>query len=312
MSPDSVARFFPARAGLFDLVVFDEASQIRVADAVGAHGPRAVRWSSSGDSKQMPPTSFAGAVDRRRGRRRADFRDVGRGRGVDPHRVRAGAGAAAVAVVALPQPGRVADRVQQPPVLREPAVVVPGAAHGAVAEPTATASRWCGSTGTFHAVRATGGCCAPTRSRPRRSSPRSGAGSTASPDESPSIGVVTFNAQQRALIETLLRDAGDERLAEALDAAATGCSSRTSRTCRATSATSSSSRPASAPTTKGVLPLNFGPLNRAGGERRLNVAITRARRQVIVFSSFDPEQLRAEETSSVGIKHLRAYLDMAA
>ena len=39
---------------------------------------------------------------------------------------------------------------------------------------------------------------------------------------------------------------------------------------------------------QGQLPLNFGPLNRAGGERRLNVAITRARRQVIVFSSFDP------------------------
>jgi hypothetical protein len=62
---------------------------------------------------------------------------------------------------------------------------------------------------------------------------------------------------------------------------------------------------------RGYLPLNFGPLNRAGGERRLNVAITRARRQVVVFSSFDPDQLRAEETSSVGIKHLRAYLDLA-
>jgi hypothetical protein len=40
--------------------------------------------------------------------------------------------------------------------------------------------------------------------------------------------------------------------------------------------------------------------------------VTRARRQVVLFSSFDPEQLRAEETSSVGIKHLRAYLDLAA
>jgi len=37
---------------------------------------------------------------------------------------------------------------------------------------------------------------------------------------------------------------------------------------------------------RGVLPLNFGPLNLAGGERRLNVAITRARRQVIIYSSF--------------------------
>ena len=39
VSPDSVARFFPAKAAQFDLVVFDEASQIRVADAVGRAGP---------------------------------------------------------------------------------------------------------------------------------------------------------------------------------------------------------------------------------------------------------------------------------
>ena len=61
-----------------------------------------------------------------------------------------------------------------------------------------------------------------------------------------------------------------------------------------------------------MLPLNFGPLNSAGGERRLNVAITRARRQVIVFSSFDPDELRAEQTSARGIKDLRAYLELAA
>ncbi|HYO36916.1 MAG TPA: AAA domain-containing protein, partial [Geodermatophilus sp.] len=58
VSPDSVARFFPAEAGLFDLVVFDEASQIRVADAVGALG-RAKAAVVVGDSRQMPPTSFA-------------------------------------------------------------------------------------------------------------------------------------------------------------------------------------------------------------------------------------------------------------
>lgn len=54
------------------------------------------------------------------------------------------------------------------------------------------------------------------------------------------------------------------------------------------------------------------PLSRAGGERRLNVAITRARRQVVLFASFDPAELRSEQTTSVGIKHLRAYLDLAA
>ena len=51
------------------------------------------------------------------------------------------------------------------------------------------------------------------------------------------------------------------------------------------------------------MPLNFGPLSRPGGERRLNVAITRARREVVLYASFDPEELRAEETSQTGTKH---------
>ena len=45
---------------------------------------------------------------------------------------------------------------------------------------------------------------------------------------------------------------------------------------------------------RGDLPLNFGSLSEEGGERWLNVAITRARRQIVVFSSFDPKDLHAE------------------
>ncbi|WP_208292560.1 AAA domain-containing protein [Frigoribacterium sp. PhB116] len=66
VSPDSVARFLPARSGLFDIVVCDEASQVRVAEAVGAMG-RATSVVVVGDSKQMPPTSLAEAtIDDRR------------------------------------------------------------------------------------------------------------------------------------------------------------------------------------------------------------------------------------------------------
>ena len=61
----------------------------------------------------------------------------------------------------------------------------------------------------------------------------------------------------------------------------------------------------------GVLPLNFGPLNRSGGERRLNVAVTRARRRVMVFTLLRSGGLRVEQTSSVGIKHLGGYLEQA-
>jgi primosomal replication protein N'' len=57
MNPDVASRILPLRAGLFDVVVFDEASQIPVEHALPALF-RARRAVVSGDEKQMPPTSF--------------------------------------------------------------------------------------------------------------------------------------------------------------------------------------------------------------------------------------------------------------
>lgn len=59
MSPDSVARLLPVGAVDFDLIVFDEASQVKVPHAIGAIG-RGKACVVVGDSKQMPPsTSFS-------------------------------------------------------------------------------------------------------------------------------------------------------------------------------------------------------------------------------------------------------------
>jgi very-short-patch-repair endonuclease len=52
-------------------------------------------------------------------------------------------------------------------------------------------------------------------------------------------------------------------------------------------------------------------LNREGGERRLNVAVSRARKRLEVFCSFLPEQLELAETASEGAKLLRKYLQFA-
>ena len=57
MSPLSVANFLPPGTVNFDLVIFDEASQVRPADALGAI-VRAKQAVVVGDSKQLPPTSF--------------------------------------------------------------------------------------------------------------------------------------------------------------------------------------------------------------------------------------------------------------
>lgn len=56
---------------------------------------------------------------------------------------------------------------------------------------------------------------------------------------------------------------------------------------------------------------NFGPLNRAGGERRLNVAVTRAKCNVQLVSSMHYTDIDVKRTSSEGAKLLREYLDYA-
>ncbi len=55
--------------------------------------------------------------------------------------------------------------------------------------------------------------------------------------------------------------------------------------------------------------LNFGPLNQEGGRRRLNVAVTRAKQKVIVVSSMQPEDLARSDNE--GVRLLREYLFLA-
>lgn len=63
-----------------------------------------------------------------------------------------------------------------------------------------------------------------------------------------------------------------------------------------------------APDKKGKLHFHFGSLSVAGGENRLNVAITRAREKIIVVTSIWPEQLQVEEAKNEGPKLLKKYL----
>lgn len=61
----------------------------------------------------------------------------------------------------------------------------------------------------------------------------------------------------------------------------------------------------------GKLTLNFGPLNQEGGERRLNVLITRAKDKCVVFSNFRGGDLRVRDTSGMGPKSLKVFLEYA-
>ncbi|MCM3572505.1 DUF4011 domain-containing protein [Mesobacillus subterraneus] len=61
----------------------------------------------------------------------------------------------------------------------------------------------------------------------------------------------------------------------------------------------------------GSLHMNFGPLSKNGGERRLNVAITRAKYHVKLISSLLPQDIPLERTQSIGVHRLRDYMEMA-
>ena len=62
----------------------------------------------------------------------------------------------------------------------------------------------------------------------------------------------------------------------------------------------------------GNLPLRFGPLNQEGGERRLNVAVSRARARLKLVSSFSHHDIAPGRTSAKGVELLRQYIEFAA
>jgi len=66
------------------------------------------------------------------------------------------------------------------------------------------------------------------------------------------------------------------------------------------------------PDASGKVNLNFGPLNREGGWRRLNVAVSRAREEMIVFATMRPEEIDLSRTLSKGVAELKSFLEFAA
>ena len=65
------------------------------------------------------------------------------------------------------------------------------------------------------------------------------------------------------------------------------------------------------PDARGKVSMNFGPLNNSGGERRLNVAVSRARYEMIVFSTLQPEQIDLNRSKSLGVQGLKMFLEYA-
>ena len=307
VSPDSVARFFPADRRYVDIVVFDEASQIRVADAVGAMG-RGRSAVVVGDPKQMPPAPGAGDIRGEQAPGASSILTRCLDSGLTQHRLTWHYRSRDESLVAFSNRHYYDGRLLTFP---SPLTIVPGsdAAPGG------------------HGIslrRVRGRYFRPEdRARHPHVQPNTNPLEAkrvveevlrhveACPDRLPSLGVITFNDRQRDLIENSLREIASPRVIEALDAR-DGLFVRNLENVQGEERDTILFSATFAANAQGDLPLNFGVLNHAGGERRLNVAITRARRQIIVFTSFDPQDLHAERTAYRGVKDLRAYLHQAA
>ena len=135
------------------------------------------------------------------------------------------------------------------------------------------------------------------------------------PDDS--LGVVTLNIRQRDLIAELIED----RLRSLPEAAAfeqrwedqgMGLFIKNlenvqgdERDCVIISTTFGKARGTN------VVRQTFGPITREGGWRRLNVLFTRARKSVSVYSSMRPEDIVEDSSTPVGTKALKNYLEYA-
>lgn len=130
---------------------------------------------------------------------------------------------------------------------------------------------------------------------------------------SDSIGVVTFNIQQQNLIENLLEDEliKNKELDEKYLNASEKIFIKNLENVQGDERDIILFSTTFGPDEDGYMTMNFGPLNINGGWRRLNVAITRARKEMIVVSSFNPEDIDLNRTKAEGVKGLKGFLEYA-
>ena len=133
-------------------------------------------------------------------------------------------------------------------------------------------------------------------------------------DSKLSVGVVTFNINQQNLIDDLLIDAckEDSKLESWVNNGKEPLFIKNLENVQGDERDVILFSIGYGPDKNGHVSMNFGPLNREGGWRRLNVAVSRARCEMVVFSTLEPEQIDLNRTHAEGVAALRSFLEYAA
>ncbi|HWQ55094.1 MAG TPA: DUF3320 domain-containing protein [Bryobacteraceae bacterium] len=297
-SPLSIAQYLAVSTAAFDVVVFDEASQITVWDAIGAIA-RAKQVVMVGDPKQLPPTNFFNKADTEE--------DLSDDVPEDLESILDECIGASLPSIQLSWHYRSRH---------ESLISFSNRRYyggGLVTFPSPVTDDRAVSFHHVNGVYEKGG----PRTNPQEAKAvvHDIVARLTSPgfaESRLSIGVVTFNAEQQKLIEDLLdlerRNNpaikpyfGEGRL-ERVFVKNLESVQGDERDLMYFSMTYG-------PDVAGRVSMNFGPMNRDGGERRLNVVITRARRELRVFSSLLPEQIDLSRTQATGVSELKHFLD---
>ncbi|GCB06277.1 DUF3320 domain-containing protein [Ralstonia sp. SET104] len=300
MSPLSVAQYLDAGYAQFDLVVFDEASQIPVWEAVGAIA-RGKQLAVVGDPKQLPPTNFFNksndSDDGPTGDEQVEdlesILDECLGAGMNRLSLQWHYRSRHESLITFSNVAYYDSKLITFPSPVTDDVAVRFERVNGVYDRGGT------RTNRAEAEAIVKGIEAHYLSNSKKDQ---------------TLGVVTFNQAQQSLIETLL-DAR-RRASQALDRAI-AASSHEPLFIKNLENVQGDERDVIffsityGPDAAGKTTMNFGPLNGEGGHRRLNVAISRAREGVVIYSTLMPQQIDLAKLRARGVRDLKNYLEFA-
>jgi len=295
MSPATVSQYLPPDPELFDLVIFDEASQMPTCEAV----PSLARAKSAiivGDPKQMPPTSFFTATGQEEDNPETEdlesVLDDCLALGIPEKHLVWHYRSKHESLIAFsnimyysgrlctyPSPDALESKVSLK--YLEDGVYDRGASKCNKKEAQALVDEVIS----------------------RLKDPKA---------RNSSIGIVTFSTPQQVLIERLLsKEISKRRLEEAAYEREEPLFVKNLENVQGDERDIILFSVCYGPDAQGKISLNFGPLNQLGGWRRLNVAVSRAREEMIVFSSMRYSMIDMSRTNSKGVAGLKAFLEFA-
>lgn len=294
MSPITVSQYLEPKYGLFDLVVFDEASQMPTSEAVGvlARGKNVI---VVGDPKQLPPTTFF----------TTDYSDEENPENEDLESILEDCLA-----LGIPEKHLLWHyRSKHESLIAFSNSMYYGNKLHTFPSPDALESKV--------TLRHVDGVYDRGETKQNRKEAEALVAEIVRRLKDPelnrySIGVVTFSTAQQDIVEDLLSDA---LIKEKLENRAYNREEpifvKNLENVQGDERDVILFSVGYGPDKYGKLTQNFGPINQAAGWRRLNVAASRARAEMIVFSSMTAGMLDLSKSNSKGVAGLKAFLEFA-